>query len=134
MVRQTFTLILLLASMQAGQEYYIYYRVVSSNLTVVEESLKISPAMTPLSGRTAPLCKFETEEKSFEKWARKNRQKLLECILKESVKIRSFNRFDSHLPTKSLDILTSEILPVKVEFNDGLVTIKKIQQTSGSHK
>ncbi|MCF6201791.1 MAG: hypothetical protein L3J42_06690 [Hydrogenimonas sp.] len=127
MVRKALALALLIASAEAAEEYYIYYSIISSRQTVVEESLKISPAMTKLKGARHHLCSFETKIRSFKEWTRNNKERVIECLLKHSANIRSYNRFDSLLSTKNLDILTSSILPVQVEFNDGLVIINKIQ-------
>ncbi|WP_457593700.1 hypothetical protein [Hydrogenimonas sp.] len=127
MVRKTLTLILTLLSAVAAQEYYISYTIISRDLVAVYDSLKISRAMTPLHGSPTPLCSFETDESTFESWAAKNRLELARCLLLHSASIRSYSRTERALPTKNLDILTTTILPVQVEFNDGLVTIKKIQ-------
>ncbi|BBG66366.1 hypothetical protein NNO_1663 [Hydrogenimonas sp.] len=127
MVRQALTLTLLLAAYAAAEEYYISYSLTSRNLLAVGESLKISRAMTPLHGGTVPLCSFETEEKSFLSWARKNRAALTECLLSHAASIRSYNSYVSLTAKRNLDILTTPVIPVQVDFNDGLVTIKKIQ-------
>ncbi len=126
MVRKTFALIFALVAAVA-EEYYISYTLVSRDLLAISDSLKISRAMTPLAGDAVPLCSFETEEADFESWAAKNSQGLIECLLRHSASIRSYSRTESNIPAKNLDILTTTILPVQVEFNDGLVNIKKIQ-------
>ena len=127
MVRQAIALTLLLAASNAAQHYYIYYKVVTSGQLVIEESLKISEAMTPFKGKPKTLCTFQTEQKNFRNWAKNNSAKLSECLLFHSANIKSFNSYDSFVPQKNLDILTTAIVPIQVEFNDGLVTIKKIQ-------
>ncbi len=127
MVRKTLALIFALLGAIAAEEYYISYTLISRDLLAVSESLKISRAMTPLQGEPIPICSFATDESGFESWAAKNRRKLAECLLFHSASIRSYSRIDSNLPAKNLDILTTTILPVQVEFNDGLVTIKKIR-------
>ncbi len=132
MVRPALTLTLLLAAAVSADEYYIYYSLTSRDLIAVEESLKISRAMTPLRGTAEPLCSFETDEESFTSFAAKNRMKLAECLLENSASIRSYSLFSSMTSQKKIDILTTPVLPVQVEFNDGLVTIKKIQQTDSN--
>jgi len=128
-VRPALTLTLLLASAFSADEYYIYYSLTSRDLIAVQESLKISRTMTPLHGRAEPLCSFETDEHDFVSFAEKNRMKLAECLLENSASIRSYGDFSSMSSRKNVDILTTPVLPVQVEFNDGLVTIKKIEQT-----
>ncbi len=127
MVRPALTLTLLLAAAVSADEYYIYYSLTSRDLIAVQESLKVSRAMTPLHGRAEPLCSFETDEHTFGSFAAKNRMKLAECLLENSASLRSYGDFSSRTSQKNIDILTTPVLPVQVEFNDGLVTIKKIQ-------
>ncbi|WP_457595683.1 hypothetical protein [Hydrogenimonas sp.] len=126
MVRQTLALILLSLA-AAAEEYHISYTLVGRDLLAARESLKISRAMTPLRGTPTPLCRFEARESRFEEWAANNRMKLAECLLSHSASIRAYSRSDGSLQTKDLLILTTRTVPVQVDFNDGLVTIKKIQ-------
>ncbi len=128
MVRKTLPLTLLLLCSLAAEEYYISYTLITKDLLAVEESLKISRAMTPLHGRKTPLCRFETESgERFERWARNNRTRLAECLLAHTASIRSYSRNEGLLHEKDLLILTTRTIPVQVDFNDGLVTIEKIQ-------
>ncbi len=83
--------------------------------------------MTPIYGKPSPICIFETNESEFESWASKNQTKLTECLLHHSASIRSYNRTDYTESWSNIDFLTTTNLPIQVEFNDGLVTIKKIQ-------
>ncbi|BDY12466.1 hypothetical protein [Hydrogenimonas cancrithermarum] len=128
MVRPTRTLIaLLFSSALLAGDYYLSYRLRTKDFTIVDEHLSISRAMAPFRKKSFTICSFESETNSFQAWSKKNETLLLECLFRHGVLLKSQERYTDLARTRESIELILPPTPLQVDFNDGLVIIKKIQ-------
>ncbi|WP_300368942.1 hypothetical protein [Hydrogenimonas sp.] len=107
-------------------DYYISYRLHSSDFILVDEHLYISKAMVPFERENRNICTFVTEAEDFKTFAREENQELLECLFEHGVIVKSREKIlDLVSQRESLELILPPT-PLQVEFNDGLVIIKKV--------
>ncbi len=123
--RPLILLVLFVATLTAGErEYYISYRLSGSRATLVDEHLHISRAMVPFQGDFHPICTFSTDTETFENFAKKSEQPLLECLIRQGVLVHAFERIVGMTAQRERVEMIVPPTPLKVVFNDGLVIIK----------
>ena len=117
---------LLLPAFGAGG-YYVSYRIHTERFLPVHEHLYVTKAMAPIDGPLEPLCRFLTDAKSFEAFAREEPRLLEECLFPEGVRVRSWERIENGIDAGSHLLMIVPPTPIKVDFNDGLVIIYKVR-------
>ena len=129
MVSPTRPLILFfLASLLLGaDDWYLSYRIRTDNSIPVYEHLYLSKAMVPFKGPARRLCRFPFKGKDFKHFVSRHAQPLLECLFRSGVLIRGESRTDRLAIERDTTILVLPPIPVKVEINDGLVTIYEVR-------
>ena len=124
--RLTALILTLLAPALTAGDWYVSYRLHSDRFVIVSEHLFVSKAMVPFNGRSESVCTFVTEARSFETFAREEEQRLLECLFEHGVIVQSREKIlDMVHDRESLELILPPT-PLQVEFNDGLVIIKKV--------
>ncbi|WP_456451462.1 hypothetical protein [Hydrogenimonas sp.] len=120
-----FTLLLLTTALFAG-DWYVSYRLHSHNFVIHSERLQVSKAMVPFQGESQPVCTFLTEAENFASFAKTQSQPLLECLMAHGVLVHSREKItDLVHHNASLELVLPPV-PLKVDFNDGLVIINKV--------
>ncbi len=129
MVSPTRPLILFLfASLLLGaDDWYLSYRIRTDRFIPVYEHLYLSKAMVPFRGHTRKLCTFTAETKRFRNFVQTHSQALLECLFHAGVLIRGTSRTDRLAIERDTTTLILPPIPLKVEINDGLVTIYEVR-------
>ena len=118
--------LLFLAPLLCAGDWYVSYRLHSRNFLIQSERLQVSKAMVPFEGESQPVCTFTTEAESFETFAKTSTQPLLECLMAHGVLVHSREKItDLVHHDGSLELILPPI-PLKVDFNDGLVIINKV--------
>ena len=110
----------------AAGDYYISYRLHSSDFVIVDEHLYVSGAMVPFDEKNEKICTFVTKAEDFKTFAETENQKLLECLFEHGVIVKSREKIrDLVSRQESLELILPPT-PLQVEFNDGLVIINKV--------
>ncbi|WP_201352652.1 hypothetical protein [Hydrogenimonas urashimensis] len=107
-------------------DYYISYHLYSRNFIIIDEHVYLSKAMVPFPSNSLPVCTFVTEKESFEDFAKEEEQKLLECLFEHGVFVKSYENILNFVAKKEKLELILPPTPLQVDFNDGLVIIKKV--------
>ncbi|WP_456449525.1 hypothetical protein [Hydrogenimonas sp.] len=118
---------LLFAPALFAGDYYLSYHLYSSRFLIVEERIRISRAMVPFEKKGETICTFFSASEDFPSFARRNEEKLLECLFEHGIIVRARDEtVDLVNRRESLELLLPPI-PLQVEFNDGLVIIRKVK-------
>jgi len=107
-------------------EWYLSYRLHSRNFIIQSERLQLSKAMVPFRKKGEQICTFLTEAEDFRTFAKTHTQPLLECLFAHGVLIRSRDEITDLVHHDDTLVLVLPPAALQVDFNDGLVIIKKI--------
>lgn len=118
---------LLLSSVLMADDYYVSYYLYTKNFKVLNEKLRFSKAMVPFKGKGNTLCKILSDNNNINLFIKKNREEILSCLFKGGVFVSSYGTYSEMISKKDMIILEILPKPVQVDFNDGLVIIRKIR-------
>jgi len=110
-----------------ADDYYANYSLYIKDFSVVNEKLSFSKAMIPFKSIGKPICKLETNSSNLKKLTLTDQDSILECLFKEGVFIHSYDTYINNLRKKNYIKIKIPPTPVQVDFNDGLVIIRKIR-------
>ena len=120
-------LINLISSVLMADDYYVSYYLYTKNFKVLNEKLKVSKAMVPFKRKGKTICKIVSDDNKIDIFMKKNKNNILSCLFKEGVFVNSYGTYSEMISKKETIILKILPTPVQVDFNDGLVIIRKIR-------
>jgi len=118
---------LLLSSVVMADDYYVSYYLYTKNFKVLNEKLRFSKAMVPFKSKGKTICKIASDNNKIDIFIKKSKDKILSCLFKEGIFINSYGTYSEMISKKEMIILKILPTPVQVDFNDGLVIIRKIR-------
>ncbi len=110
-----------------ADDWYLSYRIRTDNFIPFYEHLYLSRAMVPFEGSKRRLCRFPFEGKDFKTFVQTHSQQLLECLFRTGIVVRGESRIDRLTAQNDRVTLILPPIPLKVEINDGLVTIYEVR-------
>ena len=110
-----------------GGDWFLSYRLQSKNFHLIQERFSLARAMVPFQGKSNRICVFPSDTKNFKEFDNTHTQPLLECLFSHGVYVYSYAKIANLINQKDSLELVLPPVPLQVEFNDGLVIIKKVK-------
>ena len=127
MVQKTLALSLLCLTAASAADYYFSYRYLGQKNSIVEEKILLSRAMVPFRGPGRHLCTLVTDAPTLEVFLHDENDRLLECLRKEGMIVRSRALVQDAAVASETTWITLPPQPIQVDFNAGAVIVRKVK-------
>jgi len=118
---------ILLSSVLMADDYYVSYYLYTKNFKVLNEKLRFSKAMVPFKSEGHTICKIAADYDNMNSFIKENKEEILSCLFREGVFVSSYGTYSEMTSKKDMILLKILPTPIQVDFNDGLVIIRKIR-------